>query len=63
MKMADVRTKAKEMDVKSGRMKKVDLIHEIQTTEGNFPCFGTAADFCDRDDCCWKEDCLPNRAH
>ena len=62
MKMSDVRMKAKEIGVKAGRMKKVDLIHEIQTTEGNFPCFGTAENSCDRGDCCWKEDCLPNHA-
>lgn len=42
------------------RMSKGEIIRAIQEAEGNFPCFGTARDgFCDREDCMWKEDCLP----
>jgi hypothetical protein len=38
---------------------KADLIRAIQTQEGNFPCYGTAAaGFCDQGLCCWREDCL-----
>lgn len=37
---------------------KAELIQEIQAAEGNFPCFGTAEDFCDQYECLWREDCL-----
>jgi hypothetical protein len=35
MKMQEVRVKAKELGLKTGGMKKVDLIRAIQTEEGN----------------------------
>jgi len=54
-----VRQIAKEKGIKIKRtMKKADIIREIQKSEGNFPCFGTAKDFCDQTDCIWRDDCL-----
>ncbi|MCI5165065.1 MAG: SAP domain-containing protein [Candidatus Electrothrix sp. GM3_4] len=59
MNMKQVRKKATKMGIKSGKMKKADLIHAIQIEEKNSPCFLTANDSCDQADCCWKGDCLP----
>ena len=56
MEMTVVREKAKSMGIKTARMSKLNLIREIQTREGNFPCFGTATDYCDRLDCCFRAD-------
>jgi hypothetical protein len=36
----------------------VELIRRIQRAEGNFDCFGTAIDYCDQSQCCFREDCL-----
>ena len=58
MNMQDIRKKAKILDIKPGKKRKADLIRFIQTTEGNFPCFGHAEDFCDQLECCWRDDCL-----
>ncbi|MBZ0220809.1 MAG: SAP domain-containing protein [Candidatus Methylomirabilis sp.] len=62
MQMEKVREKAKKLGLKTSRKGKRDLIREIQVTEGNFPCFGTAVDLCDQLQCCWKEDCLPKNS-
>ena len=41
-------------------MSKGEIIRAIQEAEGNFQCFGTARDgCCDRGDCAWREDCIP----
>lgn len=58
MKMTEVREIAKRYDLKTGKIKKADLIRAIQVKEGNFPCFQTAADFCNQSTCLWKSDCL-----
>ena len=58
MKMTEVKEKAKTIGLKSGKMKKADLIQAIQAKEGNSPCFGTGMDNCDQPACCWKDDCL-----
>ncbi len=58
MNMKDIRTKATALGVKAGKMKKVDLIRAIQAQEGNFPCFQTARDSCDQQECSWRPDCL-----
>lgn len=34
----------------------LELIMEIQRMEGNFPCFGTAVDYCDQWKCCFRDD-------
>lgn len=59
MLMQEIREIAKEHGIKSGKMTKLNLIREIQRTEGNFDCFATpgAAD-CDQVNCLWREDCL-----
>jgi len=34
------------------------LIRSVQRQEGNPDCFGTAKDYCDRKDCCWRTYCM-----
>ena len=59
MHMQEVRKRAKVFSLKTGGMNKVDIIHQIQTREGNTPCFQTGREFCDQANCCWRSDCLP----
>jgi hypothetical protein len=60
MKIQKIRSIAKKTGVNSARRSRGGIIRAIQEAEGNFPCFGTARDgFCDREDCAWREDCLP----
>lgn len=58
MRIEEVREKAKRFGLKTARMKKEDIIRAIQKAEGNFPCFGTAIDYCDQEGCCWMKDCM-----
>ena len=59
MALKELKEKAKNLGIKPKiGMKKIDLIRSIQTGEGNFPCFGTAKDFCDQISCSWRSDCL-----
>ncbi len=59
MKMQEVRAKAKAMGLKNTfGLTKTELIHMIQRAEGNFDCFGSATDYCDQFQCCFREDCL-----
>jgi len=59
MALKELKEKAKILGIKPKiGMKKVDLIRSIQSAEGNFPCFGTAKDFCDQMSCSWRGDCL-----
>ncbi|MGQ9509718.1 MAG: SAP domain-containing protein [Thermodesulfobacteriota bacterium] len=59
MKMQDIRKKAKDLGLKSTfGLSKAELIRRIQRAEGNFDCFGTATDYCDQFQCCFREDCL-----
>lgn len=61
MQMDEVRARAKSLGVKTARTKKVEIIRAIQRAEGNFPCFGTTDGYCDRLDCCFREDCLEKK--
>lgn len=58
MKVADVKEKARGLNVKVSGTNKTKMIRAIQAAEGNFPCFKTARDHCDQFDCLWREDCL-----
>ena len=59
MKMIEVKEKAKTLGINAGKMKKIELIHSIQQTEGNTPCFGKSNGQCPYTNCCFMEDCLP----
>jgi hypothetical protein len=58
MKVEQVRAIAGRMGIKAGKMKKSELIRNIQQAEGNNPCFDTGnADRCGQQECLWREDC------
>ncbi len=56
--MAEAVHKARSLGINKTKVKKLELIREIQRMEGNFPCFGTAVDYCDQWRCCFRDDCL-----
>ncbi len=58
MKMTEVQKKAKELGIKTEKLKKTELIRKIQTEEGNQPCFQMNGGSCDQVECCWRKDCL-----
>jgi hypothetical protein len=59
MKMEEIRSKAKALGLRNTfGLSKAELIRRIQRAEGNFDCFGTAKDYCDQFQCCFREDCL-----
>lgn len=58
MKMTDVQMKAKKLGIKTSKLKKADLIRQIQAEEGNRACFQLNEGSCDQEDCCWRKDCL-----
>ncbi len=59
MKMQDIKKLATAMGIKSGKMKKSELIRTIQTKEGNSPCFQQKiSESCLQNDCCWRDDCM-----
>ena len=58
MTVKEIRSIARKMGVKTGKMKKADLILSIQTAEGNTPCFQTGeANSCGQNNCLWRNDC------
>ncbi len=58
MKIDEVKEIAKGLGIKPGKMKKVDLIREIQKAEGNEDCFNSGqAAVCGQDGCAWRDDC------
>ena len=59
VKLDDIRTIARDMGLKPGKLNKIQLVRNIQREEGNFDCFATAASgCCDQGACLWREDCL-----
>jgi hypothetical protein len=58
MRMPEIRLKAKALGITPSKMKKADLIHAIQVTEGCTPCFGGSNGQCSYIDCCFMSDCL-----
>ncbi len=59
MKIQEIRVRAKSVGLRNiFGLSKAEIIRRIQRAEGNFDCFGTAKDFCDQRECCFREDCL-----
>jgi hypothetical protein len=58
MKMIEVKEKAKSLGINAGKMRKTELIHTIQRTEGNTDCFGRSNGQCPYTNCCFREDCI-----
>jgi len=60
MQIQAIRTIAKAQGISTHKLDKPALIRAIQRQEGNFDCFGSAANgFCDQGLCLWRKDCLP----
>lgn len=59
MKVKDIQAIARSMKLKTGKLKKAELIHLIQKEEGNDSCYGTSyVHSCGQKQCLWREDCL-----
>ena len=58
MKMNELKEMAKGLGIKSSNKKKTELTHAIQIAEGHFDCFGKAEDYCDQENCRFRDDCL-----
>ena len=58
MTVKELQKMAKAMGIKTSGLKKPEMIKQIQRTEGNFDCFGTATSYCDQISCLFREDCL-----
>jgi hypothetical protein len=55
---------AKNLGINPKKNNKTQLIHLIQQTEGNFPCFASAIDGqCSQISCLWRDDCLKITRH
>lgn len=61
MKMSEVRAIARDLGINSFGKSKVELIKEIQRTEGNFDCYGSAENSCDQADCLFRASCLSEK--
>ncbi len=59
--ITEIKKKAKAMGISNSKLEKQELVHAIQESEGNFPCYKTAGDFCDQTECYWREDCLSEK--
>jgi hypothetical protein len=58
MRVVEIREIAKKYGIKTGKMKKVELVRAIQEHEGNTPCFQAGINPCDQLGCCWRSDCI-----
>ena len=61
MKMAELRTKAEDLGIKPGKMRKAFLIHTIQAAEGYEQCYGHSQGSCPYTDCGFRKACLKIR--
>jgi hypothetical protein len=58
MKLDEIKEIAKQHNIKTGKLKKAELVRAIQQAEGNEVCFETSrADSCGQQACLWREDC------
>lgn len=58
MKISEIKEIARQLDLKPGRVKKVELIRSIQQAEGNSTCFNSNnSKECGQVNCLWREDC------
>lgn len=58
MLLKDIKEMAKDKGITPGRLRKAELIREIQKTENNTPCFGTCHGDCCETECLWHTDCI-----
>ena len=58
MNVQQIKEIAGSRGLKTGKMKKDEIIRAIQADEGNYPCFDTGkATECGQVNCLWREDC------
>ncbi|HIJ80911.1 MAG TPA: SAP domain-containing protein [Desulfuromonadales bacterium] len=58
MKLEEIKEIAKQHSIKTGKMKKAELVKAIQQAEGNVVCFETnQSDTCGQNACLWRPDC------
>jgi hypothetical protein len=59
MNLNDIKKIARQMGIRTGGMKKDEIIRSIQRAEGDFDCFGTAiSGDCSQTECLWRPECL-----
>lgn len=59
MKMDEIRSLARTIGIKPGKLNKTKLVRDIQRHEGNFDCFATDINSsCNQGGCLWREDCI-----
>lgn len=58
MKVQEIKEIAQRMSIPCGKLKKGELIREIQKAEGNCDCFDSGrSNVCGQQNCCWADDC------
>jgi len=58
MNLKEIRKMATELEINCGRKNKAQIVQAIQIKENNFPCYKTASEYCDQQECLWREDCI-----
>ncbi|MFA6016062.1 MAG: SAP domain-containing protein [Gallionellaceae bacterium] len=59
MKLDQIRSIAKSLNLTPGKLGKADLIRSIQSREGNFDCYASAVNGeCNQAECLWRTDCF-----
>ena len=59
MKLEEIKEIAQRFNIKTGKLKKAELVRAIQNAEGNELCFETGtADGCGQNTCVWREACV-----
>ncbi len=62
MLVKEIKEIAKKNGVDAGKLKKLDLIREIQSAEGNNACFKSeTSQSCEETGCLWFIDCVPKK--
>ena len=56
--MPELKEKAGNLGIQTGKMKKTEVIHAIQNAEHYTPCYGTTNGQCSQLECCFRGDCL-----
>lgn len=59
MNMNEIREIARQLNLKSGKANKAELVRAIQLAEGNVPCFNSNnSSGCGQFNCLWRQDCV-----
>jgi len=61
MDIKQIKQKAKEMGINPEGESKLELIHKIQSAEGNHPCYGKGMFVCNNLQCCWRQSCCEDK--